>query len=130
MTDKERERLTAVEARAKSNTHAIEELKENYKEILQEQKAIHRINTNIELIAQSVATVKEDVSDMKNDISKTNKEVKDDIDSVKTKISDIENSRDKETASTFRKYKDNIIGLIVGGIAAFVLATVCPEIFG
>ncbi len=130
MTNEEMQRLTEVEQRSKTNTHAIAELKEELKEVQNEQKAIYEINANIKLMAQSVASVKEDVSDMKEDISNTNKEVKDDIGKVKERISNIENKPDKDVANAFRKYRDTIIALIVTGVAAFVLGQVCPMIFG
>lgn len=129
MTNEEIKRLAEVEQRSKSNTHAIEELKESIKEVRSEQKAIYEINANIKLMAQSVASVKEDVSDMKEDISNTNKEVKDDIGKVKERISAIESKPDKDTASTYRKYKDTIIAMIVTGVAAYVLGQIYPFIF-
>ncbi len=130
MTNEEIKRLAEVEQRSKSNTHAIEELKEEIKEVQNEQKALYEINANIKLMAQSVASVKEDVSDMKDDISNTNKEVKDDIRKVKERVTNIENKPDRDDATVFRKYRDSIIALIVTGIAAFVLGQFCPGIFG
>lgn len=57
--------LIETSERAKSNTHQIEEIKEDIKEIKSDQKAIYEISTSVKLIAQSMTSMKEDIAEVK-----------------------------------------------------------------
>jgi len=54
MTDQETVMLIETEQRCKSNTHRIDNLENELKEIQSEQKAIYKIATSVELIAATL----------------------------------------------------------------------------
>ena len=57
MTEQETVLLIETEQRCKSNTHRIDNLEGELKEIQSEQKAIYKIATSVELIAQRVSNI-------------------------------------------------------------------------
>lgn len=63
MTDQETVMLIETEQRCKSNTHRIDNLENELKEIQSEQKAIYKIATSVELIAQRVSNIETKVDD-------------------------------------------------------------------
>lgn len=54
-----------VEQRAKANTHQIEEIKEEVKEIREEQKVLLELTTSVKLIAQDMTYMKSTIEDVK-----------------------------------------------------------------
>lgn len=65
MEDKDLITLTEVVERTKSNTHQIDEIKDDIKEIRNEQKAIYTIATSVELIAKDMTAMKESINEVK-----------------------------------------------------------------
>ena len=63
MTEQETVMLIETEQRCKSNTHRIDNLEGELKEIQSEQKAIYKIATSVELIAQRVSNIEGKVDD-------------------------------------------------------------------
>ena len=63
MTEQETVLLIETEQRCKSNTHRIDNLEGELKEIQSEQKAIYKIATSVELIAQRVSNIEGKVDD-------------------------------------------------------------------
>ena len=63
MTEQETVLLIETEQRCKSNTHRIDTLEGELKEIQSEQKAIYKIATSVELIAQRVSNIEGKVDD-------------------------------------------------------------------
>jgi hypothetical protein len=54
MSEDDKVKLGEFDARCKSNTHQIEEIKNDISDIRSEQKAIYDINTNIQLMAHTM----------------------------------------------------------------------------
>lgn len=73
------ERLIETEQRSKSNTHQIDELKDNIKEIANKTDDIHRIATSVEVIATKMDTQEKKIDKL---------DAK--VDSVQAKVSDME----------------------------------------
>lgn len=110
--------ITETAERAKSNTHQIEEIKEDIKSIKEDNKALGDIATSVKLIAQDMVHIKEDV-----------KEVKDFQSEMKQELSDVKSERVQEKVKMFDDVKGMIFTAVVTGIIAFVLGAIAPTIF-
>ena len=89
MADDDKVKITELDARCKSNTHQIDELKNDISDIRSEQKAIYDINTNIQLMTQTMGLMKTDITDVKKDMG-----------GVKEKVNILEN---KPANDTYKK---------------------------
>lgn len=110
--------ITETAERAKSNTHQIEEIKEEIKGIKEDNKALGEIATSVKLIAQDMSHIKEDVNEVKTSQSE-----------MKQEIADVKNERVQEKVKTFDNIKGMVFTAIATGIIAFVLGTIAPTIF-
>lgn len=110
--------ITETAERAKSNTHQIEEIKEEIKGIKEDNKSIGEIATSVKLIAQDMTHIKDDVTEVKNSQSE-----------MKRELFEVKNERNKEKVKTFDNIKGMVFTAIATGIIAFVLGTIAPTIF-
>lgn len=110
--------LAETSERAKSNTHQIEEIKEELKDIKEENKALNKIATSVELIAQDMTHVKSDI----NDVKQSQSEMKDELATVK-------NESNNKKAQWFDNIGKMVITAFATGIIAFILGTICPVVF-
>jgi len=75
MEDKDLITLTETVERSKSNTHQIEDIKDEIKEIKSEQKAIYEIAASVKLIAQDMGSMKESINEVKQGQSKLEQKI-------------------------------------------------------
>lgn len=129
MTNDERKTLIETEQRSKTNTHAISELKDSILRVQEEQRAIHDINTNIQLMAQSMTAVKEDIVEVKEEVASIKTDVKADISDVKQRVEKAERKPEQEDAKNYNSIKNTFIQLATTGIIAFILGQIAPNIF-
>lgn len=123
--------LIETSERSKSNTHQIEEIKEDVKEIKSEQKAIYDIATSVKLIALSMDTMKDDLAEVKqgqvdlsNKVDNQITEVKNGQATLENKIWDkvdavndkVENVDDKTKVDWARFFTSNILPWVVCAI--------------
>lgn len=113
------EKLTVVVAQTENNTQQIVEVKEDIKELREENKALSAIATNLEVMSQSVNFIKEDVA-----------AVKDGQKQMQDKIACVENESIANKAKTYDKIRDLVITAAASGIIGFILAQVAPSIWG
>lgn len=130
MEEKYIELLTETSERAKSNTHQIEEVKNDIRDIKEEYKIINRLATSIELLVRDMTHVKSDIVEIKDVQSVTQASLSEMRSDMKTELSEVRNEDIVKKAKTYENIKSIVIGLIVSGIAGFILGTVAPAIFG
>ena len=63
MTDAERVILIETEQRSKSNSHRINDIAEDIKEIKDENKAIYKIATSVEVMAEKLGNIEDKVDE-------------------------------------------------------------------
>ena len=112
MNDNDVRILTEVEQRAKSNSHQIEEIKEDVKEIKAENKAIYELTTSVKLIAQDMGSIKADLAEVKQG----QKELTQDVSEVKSRPA-------QKTADTVDKVRVAIITAICTMIATGIVGS-------
>lgn len=130
MEEKYIELITETSERAKSNTHQIEEVKNDIRDIKEEYKIINRLATSIELLVRDMTHVKSDIVEIKDVQSVTQASLSEMRSDMKTELSEVRNEDIVKKAKTYENIKSIVIGLIVSGIAGFILGTVAPAIFG
>lgn len=137
MDEKYIEIITEASERAKSNTHQINEIKEDIKGIKEDNKVLNRLATSVELIAQDMTHFKNDISEMKgvqSDTQASQAMIRNELSEMraemKTEISDVRNERLISKAKTYEEIKSKVMAIIITGIAAFILGTIAPAIFG
>ena len=139
MTETQIKELTESTERSKSNTHQIEEMKIDIKDIKTENKALYELATSVKLIAQDMGSIKQDIAEVKNgqvdlaikmdtEISKVKEDqckIKDDILVVKniennTKAKKWDNFSSKAGKLTFEIIKYISILALGGGITYLI----------
>ena len=122
--------LTEISERGKSNTHQIDEIKEDIKEMKLENKALYELTTSVKLIAQDMSSIKQDIAEVKcgqeklsdkmdSEISK----VKDEQEKIKDNISEVKLCPTTEKANTFDKIKWIVISVITTAITTGIIAS-------
>lgn len=130
MEEKYIELITETSERAKSNTHQIEEVKNDIRDIKEEYKIINRLATSIELLVRDMTHVKSDIVEIKDVQSVTQASLSEMRSDMKTELSEVRNEDIVKKAKTYENIKSIVIGLIVSGITGFILGTIAPAIFG
>lgn len=122
MTEQERIILIETEQRSKSNTHRIDTVEEDMREIKNEQKAIYKIATSVEVIAQRVSNIEDKVDDTNKKVDAQNKAWQE----TERRLNDTQNEPYKRTANNVNSIKVAIItaicSLLVSGIVGAIIA--------
>ena len=92
------EKLTETCERSKSNTHQIEEIKNDIKEVKQDQKAIYELTSSVKIIANNLETIKIDISEVKQGQSCLADKMDKEISNVKNDLSEVKNAPEKSKA--------------------------------
>lgn len=114
--------LIETSERAKSNTHQIEEIKSDIKDIKQEQKTIYELTSSVKVMADNLIHIQEDVkeikqgqTDLSNKVDNQIKEIKTDVDSRVSSVNDKINKIDDEGKFNIREWiSKNWVALALG----------------
>lgn len=98
-------KLAETESRAKSNTKQIEEIKEDIKQLYNEEKILYKLTNSIELIAQEMTTIKTSIS-----------KIEADQESLSNKVEKIEHKPFEEYEETKKELKNKLFVNIGSGI--------------
>ena len=121
--------LVETSERAKSNTHQIEEVKDDMKDVKAEQKNLSDLISSIKVIAEKVTNINSKVDEIKvgqRELSDNQKEMSDKFDNkidevkkdqkgLETKIVEVSNAPAVKTQNRFDKLKDDVIWVFIGG---------------
>ena len=123
MTEQETVLLIETEQRCKSNTHRIDNLEGELKEIQSEQKAIYKIATSVELIAQRVSNIEGKVDDTNRKVDAQAKAWQETERKLSEKVNETENKPYKQIANTVKVAIITCIStLLVSGIIGAIIA--------
>ena len=126
MTEQETVLLIETEQRCKSNTHRIDNLENELKELQSEQKAIYKIATSVELIAQRVSNIEGKVDDTNRKVDAQAKAWQETERKLSEKVNETENKPYKHIANNVNTVKVVIITcistLLVSGIIGAIIA--------
>lgn len=107
--------LTETSERSKSNTHQIEEMKSEMKDMKEDISAINDLATSMKLMAQETSYMRQDITAVKESQA-----------DMTQKILAVENESKTRKADWY----DTVVKLIVTGVVGAVVGAVCGVIFG
>lgn len=126
MTEQETVMLIETEQRSKSNTHRIDNMEKEIKEIQSEQKAIYKIATSVELIAQRVSNIEGKVDDTNRKVDAQVKAWRETENKLSEKMNETENKPYKQIAMNVNSVKVAVITcvctLLVSGLIGALIA--------
>ena len=126
MTEQEKVTLIETEQRSKSNSHRIDDIEDELKEIKSEQKAIYKIATSVELIAQRVSNIEAKVDDTNRKVNVQAEAWQKTERKLSEKITETENKPYKQIAANVNSIKVAIVTgictLLVSGIIGAIIA--------
>lgn len=105
--------LTETSERGKSNTHQIEEIKIEIKDIRIENRALYELTSSVKLIAQDMGNIKDDISDVKNG----QKELSEKVNKVTQEVENVKNKDDIEMGRNTKKVFWEVVSKILAGLA-------------
>ena len=120
MTEQEKVTLIETEQRSKSNSHRLDAVEAEMKEIQNEQKAIYKIATSVEVIAQRVSNIEEKVDDTNRKVDSQTKAWQE----TERRLSEAQNEPYKRTANKVNSIKVAIITTICTFLATGILGAI------
>lgn len=125
MTDAERIILIESEQRSKSNSHRIDTLEGEIKEIKEENKAIYKIATSVEVMAEKLGNIEDKVDETNRKVDETAKAQHATEERFLERIEDIENRPANQVAKNVNEIKVKAITaiitfLITGALGALI----------
>lgn len=120
MTEQERIMLIETEQRSKSNTHRLDKMEEEMREIKNDQKAIYKIATSVEVIAQRVSNIEDKVDDTNAKVNAQAKAWQE----TERRLSEAQNEPYKRTANNVNSIKIAIITGICTFLATGILGAI------
>lgn len=139
MNEDDKELLIQTTERSKSNTHQIDEIKEDIKQIKTDQKAIYDLTSSVKIIADNIQNMKDDIKEVKQGQSalsdKLDNQISDIKDDVQTRVDDVSKKVDEIKQEPYDEYKHTKnsikiqilsgIGKAVGiGLIAYICALI------
>ena len=122
MTEQEQIILIETEQRSKSNTHRLDAMEAEMREIKNDQKAIYKIATSVEVIANRVSNIEDKVDDTNDKINAQAKAWQE----TERRLTEAQNEPNKRIANNVNSLKLAIITtvctfLATGIVGALVL---------
>lgn len=122
MTEQEQIILIETEQRSKSNTHRLDAMEADMREIKNDQKAIYKIATSVEVIANRVSNIEDKVDDTNDKINAQAKAWQE----TERRLTEAQNEPNKRIANNVNSLKLAIITavctfLATGIVGALVL---------
>lgn len=110
--------ITQIEERCKANTHRLDDVENDIRDLKEKNNALYEMNSNIRVLSEGILIVKNDIQEVKAEQGE-----------MKSDIADLKNAPDKAKAGIFTDVSKLILTALVTGIVAFVLGNICPVIF-
>ena len=125
MNEQDKVTLIETEQRSKANSHRIDNIELELKEIKNDQKAIYSIATSVEVIAQRVSNIETKVDDTNSKVDAQTKAWQETERKLADKISETETKPYKQIATNVNSIKVAVITcictLLVSGIISAIV---------
>lgn len=116
--------LAQVTTRTEENSRRITSLEDELKQLQDEQKAIYKIATSVELIAQRVGHIEEKVSDTNMKVDAQARAWQETEQKLRERVENAANQPYKNTADNVNKIKVAIITAICAALASGLVAAI------
>lgn len=125
MTETERIMLIETEQRSKSNSHRINGLEKDIEKMKEENKAIYKIATSVEVMAEKLGNIEDKVDETNRKVDETAKAQRASEERFLRRVAEIENAPAAQTAKNVNEIKIKIITavatfLITGVLGALI----------
>lgn len=110
--------MTETSERAKSNTHRIEEIEDDIKDLKEKNTALYEMSASIKNLSEGIVDIKSDVKVIKSEQGE-----------MKTEITELKNTPIKAKAGWVDNFGKLLFTAIATGIIAFILGQLFPNIF-
>lgn len=124
MTDGEKVTLIETEQRSKSNTHRIENIETEMKEMKNDNKAMYELATSVRVMAERQGNMEDKLDEISDKVDETSKAQKDTEVRFLQKINEVENKPNSLTADNVNKIKVSIITAIFTFLATGALGAI------
>ena len=122
MGENDRALLIEVSEQGKSNTHQIDELKGEIRELKADAKATLKLATAVEMIALDMSRMREDLSEVKQGQLAMSEKVADQFGAVNSRVTHIEQKPFREYQETKKEIKSKVVSTVVGVVITALLS--------
>ncbi len=113
MTEAERIMLIETEQRSKANSHRIDALVKNLEKMNEENKAIYKIATSVEVIAEKLGSIEAKVDETKRKVDETAIAQHNSEEKFLQRIAEVENAPAVQTAKNVNEIRLRAITAVV-----------------
>nr|DAH71710.1 MAG TPA: autotransporter [Caudoviricetes sp.] len=110
--------LTQVDERSKSNTHRLDAVEEDIKDLKEKNNALYEINSNIRTLSEGILTVKNDIQEVRTEQGE-----------MKSDIAELKNVPTQSKAKAFDTAWKFIVTAVATGLVSFILGQLVPNVF-
>lgn len=110
--------LTQIDERSKSNTHRLDAVEEDIKDLKEKNNALYEINSNIRTLSEGILTVKNDIQEVRTEQGE-----------MKSDIAELKNVPTQSKAKAFDTAWKFIVTAIATGLVSFILGQLVPNVF-
>lgn len=128
MHEDEKTILIETEQRAKANTHRIDRLETEIKQLEGENRAIYKIATSVEVMAEKIGAIDEKVDNINKKVDDTATAQRNAENSFLKKISEIEHAPDEQISKNVNAIKIGVTTSIITFVATGIIATIATLI--
>lgn len=108
--------MTETAERAKSNTHRIEEIEDDIKDLKEKNTALYEMSASIKNLSEGIVDIKSDVKVIKSEQGE-----------MKTEITELKNTPIKSKARAFDTAWKFIVTAIGGAFVGWLITTLLPQ---
>lgn len=113
MTENERIMLIETEQRSKANSHRLDSVQNSIDKMKEENKAIYKIATSVEVMAEKLGNIEDKVDETKRKVDETAEAQRASEERLLQRVSDVENAPAKQTASNVNSVRLSIVTAVV-----------------
>lgn len=110
--------LTQIDERSKSNTHRLDAVEEDIKDLKEKNNALYEINSNIRTLSEGILTVKNDIQEVRTEQGE-----------MKSDIAELKNVPTQSKAKAFDTAWKFIVTAVATGLVSFILGQLVPNVF-
>ena len=122
MTENERIMLIETEQRSKANSHRLDSVQNSIDKMKEENKAIYKIATSVEVMAEKLGNIEDKVDETKRKVDETAAAQRASEERLLQRVSDVENAPAKQTANNVNSIRLSIVTAVVTFLVTGVAA--------
>lgn len=122
MTENERIMLIETEQRSKANSHRLDSVQNSIDKMKEENKAIYKIATSVEVMAEKLGNIEDKIDETKRKVDETAEAQRASEERLLQRVSDVENAPAKQTANNVNSIRLSIVTAVVTFLVTGVAA--------